>query len=353
MTAAAIRPNALGSTLRRGFRWWLRELEAALPSWALALVAGDRRCVHLEREEAGELRARLTSRSFAQGAIATARLHAETASEKALLKAIRAAARSRPVVLTAPADLVLTQTVLVPRTALENLPQAVGFGLATWTPFTADMLVYHADVAELRGEQARIRVRMVPRTALEPLVNQARDAGLPVKAVAFGEDVVDDAEPGAPIPKRKSLGGRIDLILFVSALAIAIAILVTLHLRWAAELERLQDGIRTEIAQRTKQAAIERQLSQLGERRKAVLTKRAREPRIAAIVADLAERLPDDAEVVEFGWGAGQGRLVVAAPDRQRVMAALEASPLLKAGPPARSGGETLAIDLSIRSLAR
>jgi general secretion pathway protein L len=353
VSAAALSLSSVGDVLRRSWRWWSGELATALPAWVISLALGDRRHVHLEIGASGKLQARLTPACFASRALAEGVLDPEAGKPDAALRAIRAAARLRPVVLTVPDDRVLTQTVLVPRAALENLPQAVSFGLSTWTPFTADMLIYCAEVVELRGEQARIRIRMVPRAVIEPLVADAARAHVRVTSVAFGRSIVDYSDPGQAASNRKKLGGRIDLVLLLLALALAAAILVTLHLRWSAELVTLQDGIRKEIALRTKQASLEQQLAQLRQRRSVVLAKRAREPRVSSILSDLATRVPDEAEVTEFDWGGGRGRIVLSAPEGLDVQTELQASNSLKIERPVRSADGRLSFEFMLAGGAK
>lgn len=351
MSAAVAGLNAAGDALRRGFRWWGQGLAMALPASMLALVLGDRRSVHLEADETGGLTARLTPTPFAAKVLAEAPLNGAPGHHGAALKIIRAAARSRPVAFTPPPDLVLTQEVTVPEAALENLRQAVSFGISTWTPFDADMLVHHADVVGRRGEQARVRIRMVLRDALEPFLETARDAGVPIRLVAFDRNLQGCAELGEQA-KRASAAKKIDLALLSSAVALACALLGTLHLQWSSELDRLDAGIRAEIAQQAKQRAVEQKLAEMGERRRAVLTKRAVEPRLADIVASVGNALPETAEVSEFTWAAAQGRIVASKAAAPEIKAAFDGAGMAIVSGPTTVGGDRVAFEFALRKPA-
>lgn len=234
------------------------------------------------------------------------------------------AARSCPVILEVPAAKILTQTVRSPAAALENLDDAVRFGLSTWTPFEADEVVFHADVVERTDDHARIRVRMVPLAALTPAVDRAARLGLAVSAVAFGQDLARFGEAGERLERRRSRTARTDLALASSAAALAAGTLLVLHLGWAQELDDLQTAVRAEISHRAKQTKLEQDLAQLESRTRAALTKRAAEIKVSAVMSEIAERLPDTAEVLEFEWSGRQGRLRVSVPPDVNLGAAIE-----------------------------
>ena len=330
MTGFDLRLAAAGPAVRAGLRWWGRGLEEALPGWLVALAAGDRRWVSVALDEDDRLTARLMASPGATAPLATARL-AETADASAPPRPLRAAARSRHVVLQAPDARVLTQTVRAPAAALENLAEAVRFGLPTWTPFAAEDVIFHAKVVERGEDHARIEIRMIPRAALAPLVERAARAGLDVSAVAFGRDVVPYGDRGEAVARRIARAGRVDLALAASAVALAVGMLAALHLGWARELDGLQEDIKAEVAHRAKQTKLESELAQIEARRRAVLQKRASEPRVSEVVVDLAAHLPDSAETVEFEWAGRQGRVRVSAPPETDVGAALDASSVIVA----------------------
>ncbi|MCJ2032081.1 hypothetical protein [Methylorubrum thiocyanatum] len=311
MIPARSRLHAVASVVGRAFTWWGDGLKMTLPAPLVALVLGDTRILHLDIEDGdGRMRARLFASSFRSRVVTEALVADDGGGPREMPRSLVAAARSRPVVLHVSGQAVLSRTVTLPTVALEDLRQAVRFGLSRWTPFSADDVVYDAVVVGTTAEQATVRVRMVPRTILEPFVDRARRAGLGVTQIALGSANVAYA-PTAPRGTRAQRANRIDAALLTSALLITVAIPILLHLRGNDALRDLRASVQAEVAHRTRQVALETELVRLAGWRRTALLKRAKVKRVSSVVADLARALPPEILVQEFSWSGerGQARL--------------------------------------------
>jgi len=302
--------HAIADAAGRAFAWWGNGLRLALPSSLVTFVQGDTRVVHLDVDEAGRMRARLYASSFRTRVAAEAFVEDEGLVPADMRRLINGAARSRPVVLHVADAAILTRIVRLPTVALEDLRQAVRFGLSRWTPFSADDVVFDAAVIGVAGEQASIRLRIIPRTSLEPLAAQAQRAGLGVTRIAFGSGSVAYAVTGDE-RKHTSRAARIDAGLLVSAILLVMAIPILLHTRWSDERANLRAAVQSEVAYRTRQVALEIELSRLAGWRRAALVEKAKAIRLSSVVIDLAGALPDEILVHEFSWRGhrGQARL--------------------------------------------
>ncbi|WP_020179549.1 hypothetical protein [Methylopila sp. M107] len=352
MTArvSAARLGRAGETLARALAWWGSALEASLPAWLVGLFAGDRACVRITAGEDGVLPARLHASPDEPAASATARLDAQGLDGGRDAAKLLAAARSRPVILAAPTAKILVQTVRTPAAALESLDEAVRFGLSTWTPFEPGEVVFHADAIDRTDDHARIRIRMIPRATLAPAIDMAARAGLNVSAVAFGSDLVRFGEAGEAVERKRRRSARIDLGLAASAVVLAAGLLIALHLGWSNERDDIQAAIRTEATRRSAQTKLETELAQLETRERVALTKRAADPRISAVMAELAGLLPETTEVIELEWSGRTGRLRLAAPPEVDVSAAIASSALVTARRERDGRGGAQTIELTAKA---
>lgn len=307
MMPARSRLHAVAGVARRAFAWWGEGLRLALPSSLVAFVQGDTRVIHLDVNEGDRLRARLFASSFRTRITAEAFVEEDGLVPAEMRRSLQAAARSRPVVLHVADAAVLTRIVSLPTIALEDLQLAVRFGLSRWTPFSADDVVFDPAVVGVAGEQASIRIRMIPRTCLEPLAERASRAGLGVTQIAFGNGSVTYALTNAERKDAHRATG-IDVGLLVTAILLALAIPILLHSRWNDELASLRSAVQSEVAHRTRQVALETELSRLAGRRQAALMEKAKAIRMSSVVSDLAEALPDEILVHEFSWSKDRGQ---------------------------------------------
>jgi general secretion pathway protein L len=162
------------------WRWWREGLLAWVPAgirrWLtgssrrLVLVVEDSEWV-LAREEAGqnlELE-RLDRLSFDGNAIARW-FQTEKPQEW---------------VLRFPASQALIRVLTLPLAAEKNLRQVAGFEMDRLTPFTAAQVYYDATVLERQPTPRRLRIELtaLPRAAVEPVLIQLRQQGLPPDAL--------------------------------------------------------------------------------------------------------------------------------------------------------------------------
>lgn len=299
--------ETIGRQARRAIQWWFEGLQKASPSWLAGLFLGDTRYITLDVDDHGQLTAHLLASRIRPQLIAKAIVATGGLEPSVSRKPILAAGRHRPIELQAPGNLVLTQTVMLPTLALEDLRQAVKFGLSRWTPFSADEVVFAASPGRARDEHTQVRIDIVPRNVLEPMIRLASEAGLVITTIMIGSNSVDYTITDPQKTKRRR-SDRIDTLLLSSVFALLASIFVLINARWSDELKNIQAVIHGEIAHRAKQISLESELARLEKEQRIVLHKRAKEPLVTTIVAEFSDILPENAEMIDFSWNGSRGQ---------------------------------------------
>lgn len=172
-------------------------------------------------------------------------------------------ARRLPVEFFVAADLVLTQTIKVPRSAAPLFEQLISAEIDRWTPFSLqEVVVAWRPVRNIDAHQVEIELRVVPRSAIDGRISSLKKAGLNVTQIVLDGSPILKAALRNPA-ERKSLR-RLLRTAAIAVLCASSVILVSAD--WMAAL-RDRDAWRGRVdAERrllTQQRSIEEQISSL------------------------------------------------------------------------------------------
>jgi general secretion pathway protein L len=267
--------------LREFLAWYTQQLRELLPAALTAsLATPDAVLVRAGRAGGLELRLRRAGRVSALGPLD------ETT--------VRRLGRHRPalVALELPAAALLERDLTLPLAA-ENGHQAVlGYEMDRYTPFRADDLVWTSRIA--RRDRARgkllIRLSLVPKTALAPLLERLAAAGLAPARIEAGGTVLDLA-PG----RRAGSRGLRAAAIGCAALAV-IAIALPFFRQWQ-ETAAVENRIALLEPRVAEAAAIRRRIADRTTGASALAGEQARVGDALGVLATITRTLPDDASL--------------------------------------------------------
>ncbi|WP_395606578.1 type II secretion system protein GspL [Pseudomonas sp. B22129] len=244
-----------GSLLQQGWRLWLAELRACVPSW-LALQEPPEHIHHWP------------------------------------LKAPVVPDTARQVLMLAP-HTVLLQTVQLPLAAARNLSTVVGYELDRFTPFDAEQLYFVAHLQQRTAAHLEVTLVAILREHLDRILADCAALGLHpyrVDAAGLGIDLLP-----APLRPRKQPRGK---GLQRSLPWLCGALLIAAMLLWLNDRQRVVDAMRASVERQQIQVAEVHALRQqlLNTRGAAQYLTRHKlaQPPLAALLNDLTTCLPAD-----------------------------------------------------------
>ncbi|HEY2345230.1 MAG TPA: PilN domain-containing protein [Xanthomonadaceae bacterium] len=329
-----------GSGLQQFLRWWGGELAGLLPaSWQAVFAQGRARVLYVAVGDLLELRleeggrdALLAGLPLDAGANLQAQVDAKLGPNRA----------ERPRWLLLPAGQVLRRRLTLPVAATERLREVVGHELDRQTPFRADQVSYDCRVLGIDAvtKTAQVELLVLPKDRLEAAL-------APLGPLATRLNGVDarDAE-GKPLrcnllpPERRQASDHRRLWLNLGLAAIALvatgfALNQTLDNRNRA-VERLEEQVSHSHDQARLVNALSKQLEDAAKGADFLATRRAAEPSMLAVLADVSARIPDDTFLERFSEQDGQVYLTGLSKDAAGLVAKLQGSKLLHS--PALSG---------------
>jgi len=352
---------AVTDAVSRFFAWWLRELAACLPDRlprllqrkaSILVVTPDHDAADFALHRGGRVR-RLGRMS----------LSTESPSRRALSDFLGSiSSQYSEIVLNVPAANVLRRSVTLPLEALENLREVLAFEMDRHTPFKASEVAYDYRVTNTDTAARKIAVDLavLPRTMLERAASSLESLGLAADRIG----VVDDHlawdrslnfqlydETPHPAKAQRSL---LPALAAVTAGLAAVAWFLPLYFdqRAAAIYEVRLEETRTAALQAE---SLKKRLTMAMDLNRFVIDRRAAIPTITSLLADVTDRLPDDAWLIQFQLQDGKLTLAGYAPSAAPLIALLEASPLLTevrfaspVTPDPRTGGENFNISASV-----
>lgn len=238
--------------------------------------------------------------------------------------------KARRVELCLPAQKVLSRTVALPLVAESRLQQVVGFEMDRITPFARDQIYYDVRVLDRQPSARRIRVRVnvVLRTFLDPLLERLREMGLPSDRVGVvGEADEVDLLPPERRPRERPLVRRLQWTLAVMALVLS-AMAAALPLWQQRSL--VQDLMRQETAARRQAesvVALRERLDESIESSRFLLQKRQASPLIVELLNELTVILPDSTWVEHLDIRGSEVQLRGKSGEASALIGLLEASP--------------------------
>jgi general secretion pathway protein L len=278
------------------FAWWTGELKGLLPTRLRAALAGGPSWFLLERQPQGWS---LRQAGGSTGVFVDDDLPA--AQQLAALRAQTAqvAADDLRIALALPAETVLRRTLMLPLAARSNLRQVAGYEMDRQTPFRLEQVYY--GIRELGTPAAAGKVAaqlaVVQRSALDPLLERLGGIGLTIDAI----DVIEGSQrvgvdllPPGRAPHRVNRRRRLNLILGIGAVVLALACMLTwLHNRQSA-LASMQDEVENLRAGAQKVSVLRQRLAESAGAAGFLAQRKADTVSVLAVLDELTRRLPDD-----------------------------------------------------------
>ncbi len=274
------------------WRWWREGLLAWLPVGFRRWLAGSARRLVLAVEDG----ACVLTREEPGHAQELERLDRTAPDWKAIADRLRTE-RPRQWVLRVPPSQAIIRVVTLPLAAEKNPRQVVGFEMDRLTPFTTAQVYYGAVGLERQPESRRLRVELtvLPRAAVEPMLTQLRQQGLPPDAleVAGGRPGLNLLPP-EQIPARELWSQRRRMaVMTVSLTLVAAAVALPI---WQQRALVLDAVTRVDQAKKTahQALALRDQLDKTLESSRMLVRKKQSTPARVDLLRELTVLLPDD-----------------------------------------------------------
>lgn len=282
----------------RFWRWWTGELRALVPgrvrraatAWqrTLALHAGDAEWA-LTLDRAGG--------SHALGSVPAGDADPETAGA-ALRELVRGTRGTYDrITVRVPAARALHRTTHLPLAARGHLREAVGYDMDRQTPFTPDE-VYYA-VADrgttAAGDAVAVELEVVRRDDVDSALAALRHAGVTPDRVEIAGGGTGNLLPAEMRPDRGGPARRLTALAAVIAVALAAAaVYLPIH-QLQGELARAERELATVKRQAETVQTLRERAETLRTRVDELVTRKARDPVVTRLVADLTRTLPRSA----------------------------------------------------------
>ncbi len=182
--------TALGKALVGFWRWWTEGLRKALPHRRRG--AGDAFVVELAP---GRLRLPEDGSEQPWGA--------DRGLDPVFLEQIRERRGGHPLVIRLDEELALIKRLRLPALARDELDAAVGYQLASATPFPPERLYHGYRVLSREGGALEVELIAVPKDSVRPLLDALATGGLgaPARLAVAGRDDVD------LLPRQRAVSG--------------------------------------------------------------------------------------------------------------------------------------------------
>lgn len=316
------------------FRWWLEELQLAMPAaWQQKLQHAMRRVTLSQNDESllvgvDENRSLkvLEEISAAQDAV----LHRERVETLLLENELEQA----PLFLLLDSDLILRKELKLPLAADSNLQQVLTFEMDRQTPFKASDVYFDFKVLDRSNESGQLLVEIfvAPKVGIDRAVKTATDLGYQLNGV----DIVENGHTlgvnllPASLRARKS-NPKTRLSFALGGLAVILLILVmsqSLYLRehQVAELEEAIAGVQSEARQVME---IKKRIVDTSEAAGFLAKTRAATPLAIEVLADVTRLLPDDTYLDRLVIGDSGVQMQGKSQNAQRLIELVNQSPIL------------------------
>jgi len=316
------------------FRWWLEELQLAMPAaWQQKLQHAMRRVTLRQSEgtlvvgvdENRALRV-LEEISVSQDAV----LHREQFENLLLENELEQAPRF----LLLDSDLILRKELKLPLAADSNLQQVLTFEMDRQTPFRASDVYFDFKVLERSNESGQLLVEIfvAPKAGVDKAVNNTTDLGYQLTGV----DIVDNGRTLGvnllPVSLRASRSNpKTRLSLALGGLAVVLIILVmaqSLYLRehQVAELEEAIAGVQSEAREVVQ---IKKRIVDTSEASGFLAKIRSATPLAIEVLADVTRLLPDDTYLDRLVIADSGVQMQGKSQNAQRLIELVNQSPIL------------------------
>ena len=336
----ASRLRYAGSGLQRFLQWWGGELVDLLPaSWRALFVEGSGRVLYVLAGDTLELRAEEGGNDVLLAALPLDAGNELQARVDAKLGPHRT---DRPRWLLLPGGQVLRRRITLPAAATERLREVVSYELDRQTPFRADQVTYDCRVLAVDPvtKTSQVEMLVMPKDRIEAAL-------APLGPLAERLSGVDARDADGRLlhcnllpPERRLARDHRMFWLNLGLAAIAVIAVVFALSQMLDNRREAVARLEAQVSKRQDQArlvtALSRQLDEASSGANFLTSKRASEPSMLAVLADISARIPDNTYLERFSEQEGEIYLTGLSNDAPGLVAKLQSSPLLHS--PALSG---------------
>lgn len=280
-------------------RWWGGELTGLLPARLRAWVRRGPDVLWL-----GASAGTVTLRRARSGATLAA-IAPELPVDVQRTEFARACAGIDPddrrLLLVIPASQVLHRRLLMPAAAAADPRRVVGYELDRQTPFAPEQVYYDVAVSAdaVPAGQVALDLYAAPRSEIDPLLERFTAIGAQPDAVdvqaADGTLAGIDLMPPGRRPRRVDRRRRVNLVLGLVCVLLAVLVLSQWLANRRAALTEMQDEVQAMRAKATQSEQLRAQLSGALAASKFLVKRKAENPSALVVLDDLTRRLPANA----------------------------------------------------------
>lgn len=280
-------------------RWWGGELTGMLPARLRAWVRRGPDVLWL-----GASAGTVTLRRARSGATLAA-IAPELPVDVQRTEFARACAGIDPddrrLLLVIPASQVLHRRLLMPAAAAADPRRVVGYELDRQTPFAPEQVYYDVAVSTdaVPAGQVALDLYAAPRSEIDPLLERFTAIGAQPDAVdvqaADGTLAGIDLMPPGRRPRRVDRRRRVNLVLGLVCVLLAVLVLSQWLANRRAALAEMQDEVQAMRAKATQSEQLRAQLSGALAASKFLVKRKAENPSALVVLDDLTRRLPPNA----------------------------------------------------------
>jgi len=285
------------------FTWWTEQMRDLVPASARSFLDRRWRPELLATADLPDTSSVTLSLRTSGGETALGR-HGLTGTGLRETLARLPRARRAAAVLRTPADLLLEQEVVLPLSAEQDLRQVVEYEMDRLTPFRAEQVFWTclAGLRDTARNRLHVRLTIIPRRGVEPVLTALRQAGLIATRIEAGTAAARRVIPlAAERTGRRWLGPRTEAYALGGCgvlAAAAVALPFVLQSLALAELDTRIEAVRPQVEAVEK---LRRQIAGSAAAGDVIVTARQQIGSPLHSIALLTEVLPDDTYVTTLG----------------------------------------------------
>lgn len=328
-----------GAAQSRFFAWWLAGLSCLVPGRLRRVLAPALDFIRVERQDRELVLSHVRPSTTMPPAGLRLPLEADIEAQATLRQWLARRPRARRRVLVRlDSDQGLSTSLRLPAAAEPELGRLIPFEIDRRTPFSADR-VYHGFSVQERHpgmQQIDVILTVVPREAVDAVLERLQRLGLQPSAVALGPETAESPEipievPALPAGNRPRRGA---LLLNRALAALALVLLVAAawspaisQKRQLAALEREMQAAR-QASDRTQ--ALREQLDRTAREAGYLAQKKRTLPPVIVMLEEITRLLPDDTWLQRLEYSAGALQIHGESATASALIAIVEGSTLLR-----------------------
>jgi general secretion pathway protein L len=226
----------------------------------------------------------------------------------------KAGVKRRDAVLSLAPDDVLRLSVVLPLASHRTLRHALSYEIERLSPISPDEVYFDfaATGRDPDASSADVRLRIVRRDLVDPVIALCRRAGLSVGAIRFEGDARPADWRAFPVDRNALLRSEArrlgPALLAGAATALLVAILLAAYLRGAAVADDLRDRVATEGIRAAQVERLRNRIDRTATQF-AFLEREKRAPLFVAVLNDVTRVLPDGTWITEFNLSGNRIRI--------------------------------------------